>query len=69
VLEFEAGENSKILDTQLKDLKLKNSVLIGGIIRNNEYILPTGSTTIQDKDSVIIVTNNTTLNDMDDILI
>ncbi|MCR5307394.1 MAG: Trk system potassium transporter TrkA [bacterium] len=69
VLEFEAGENSKILDTQLKDLKLKNSVLIGGIIRNNEYILPTGSTTIQDKDRVIIVTNNTTLNDMDDILI
>ena len=69
VLEFEASENSKILNTQLKDLKLKNNVLIGGIIRNNEYILPTGSTTISDKDRVIIVTNNTTLNDMDDILV
>lgn len=69
VLEFEASENSKIINTQLKDLKLKNNVLIGGIIRNNEYILPTGSTTIKDKDRVIIVTHNTTLNDMDDVLI
>ena len=69
VLEFEASENSKIINTQLKDLKLKNNVLIGGIIRNNEYILPTGSTTIKDKDRVIIVTHITTLNDMDDVLI
>ena len=69
VLEFEASENSRIINTQLKDLKLKNNVLIGGIIRNNEYILPTGSSMIKDKDRVIIVTHNTTLNDMDDVLI
>ena len=68
VLEFEANEKSKILNTQLKDLKLKTNVLIGGIIRNNEYIVPTGSTEINDKDRVIIVTNNATLNDMDDCL-
>ena len=69
VIEFEASEKSKILNKQLKDLKLKNNVLIGGIIRNNEYILPTGSTIINDKDRVIIVTHNTTFNDLDDILV
>ncbi len=69
VLEFEASENSKILNTPLKDLKIKSNILIGGIIRNNEYILPIGSTVINDKDRVIIVTNNTTIKDMDDILI
>ena len=68
VLEFEASENSKLLNTPLKDLKLKENILIAGIIRNNEYILPMGSTTIKDKDRVIIVTNSKTLNDMDDCL-
>ena len=69
VLEFEASEKSKIINHPLKDLKVKSNSLIGGIIRNNEYILPTGSTIINDKDRVIIVTSNTTINDMDDILV
>ena len=68
VLEFEASENSKMLNVALRDLKLKDNILIAGIIRSGEYILPMGSTTIKDKDRVIIVTNNRTLNDMDDCL-
>lgn len=69
VLEFEATLKTKMLNIPLKDLKLKTNVLISGVIRNGEYILPIGSTTIQDKDRVIIVTNNATINDLDDCLV
>lgn len=68
ILEFEAGEKSKVINKALKDLKLKENVLIAGIARNNEYILPTGSTIIEKNDSVIVVTTNTILNDLDNIL-
>ena len=68
ILEFEAGEKSKVINKALKDLKLKENVLIAGITRNNEYILPTGSTIIEKNDSVIVVTTNTILNDLDNIL-
>ena len=69
VLEFRANEKSKVINKSLKDIKLKPNVLIAGITRNNEYILPTGSTTILKDDSVIVVTTNAILNDLDNILV
>ena len=69
ILEFEISEKSKVVNKALKDLKMKDNVLIAGISRNGEYILPTGSTTILENDSVIVVTTNAILNDLDDILV
>ena len=68
ILEFDVSENAKVLNKALKDLKLKPNVLIAGITRNGEYILPTGSTIIEKSDSVIVATTNTILNDLDNIL-
>ncbi len=68
ILEFKANERSKILNKALRDLKLKQNIIIAGVIRNEEYILPTGSTIIENNDSVIVVTTNTILNDLDNIL-
>ena len=67
-LEFKANEKSKILDICLKDLQLKDKILIAGIIRNGEVIIPSGNDMIKLNDSVIVVTTNQYLDDLDDIL-
>ena len=68
ILEFDVSEKAKVLNKALKDLKLKPNVLIAGIARNGEYILPTGSTIIEKNDSVIVATTNAILDDLDNIL-
>ena len=69
VSEFIASNNSKALNIQLKDLNLKKGILIGGIIREHQIIIPSGMTSIQERDSVIIVSKDIILNDLDDILV
>ena len=68
-LEFVAKPKSKVLNKQLKDIKLKDKVLIAGIIRNGESIIPNGADMIQAEDNVIVVTNGQYLDDLDDILV
>ena len=68
-LEFDAKMKSKVLNKQLKELKLKDKVLIAGIFRNGESIIPNGSDTIQPEDKVIVVTAGQYLDDLDDILV
>lgn len=69
VSEFLASPKSKALNILLKDLALKKDVLIGGIIRNHQIIIPSGMTAIQEGDSVIVVSKDIILNDLDDILV
>ncbi|MBR6071830.1 MAG: Trk system potassium transporter TrkA [Acholeplasmatales bacterium] len=66
--EFIASPSSKTLNIPLKDLQLKRDILIGGIIRNHQIIIPSGMTSIQERDSVIVVSNGMIINDLDDIL-
>ena len=67
-LEFKANEKSKALNISLKNLKLKKNLLIAGIIRDGEVIIPSGDSYIQTNDSVIVVTTNQYLDELDDIL-
>ncbi len=67
--EFLATLSSKVINTSLKDLELKKNVLIGGIIRDHQIIIPSGMTSIKENDSVIVVSKGRILNDLDDILI
>ena len=67
-IEFLVTESSKVLDIPLKYLTLKKNILIGAIIRNHQIIIPTGLTSIQKGDSVIVVSKDI-LNDLDEILV
>ena len=67
-LEFEVSSQSNVINTELRNLKLKGQILIAGIIRNGEFIIPKGSSKILPNDSVIVVTTGNILNDLDDIL-
>ena len=55
-LEFTVDESFNYTDISLKDLKIKQNVLIGGVVRNGEFILPDGKTTLILGDKVIVLT-------------
>lgn len=67
-LEFIVGDESKCINTPLKDLRLKKGILIAAIIHNNETKIPGANDVIKVNDSVIIVTSEHHLNSLDDIL-
>lgn len=67
-VQFIANKNSRLTNAPLKDLKLKENILIAAIIRNGESIIPSGSTTIQLGDSVIVVSKDYTLYELKDIM-
>lgn len=67
-LEFSIRENSQVADVPLKDLHLKNNLLIGCINRNGKIIIPRGNDCIQVGDTVIVVTTQKGLDDIQDIL-
>ena len=67
-LEFKIGQNAPGLGIPLRDLDLKENLLICGIFRDRRFILPDGDTAIQPEDRVIVVTGQARLNDFKDIL-
>ncbi len=68
VIEFTATDGFEGADTTLMELKLKSGLIVAGIIRNDELILPVGSSVIKPGDRVIIVTTNEGIGDLNDIL-
>ncbi len=54
ILEFVAREDSKITKKALKHTAFPRNAIIGGVIRNNESLIATGSTVIQAQDKVIV---------------
>ena len=67
-LEFKVLRNSACAGVPLKDLRLRQSVLIAALIRGNKSILPDGNTVIQPDDHAIVVSLAGRLKSLDDIL-
>lgn len=67
-LEFYVNENCKVANTPLKNLPLKKNILIAGIIRRNDVIIPDGNSMIYYNDHVIIITTDSHLEDLEEIL-
>lgn len=68
-LEFAVKESDdKLTDIPLKDLRLKDGLLIGCIIRGNKVIIPGGSDCIKPHDRVIVVTTIPRLTVLQNIL-
>ena len=56
IIEAEAMETSPIVGVPIKDVQLPVGMVAGAVIRNDEVIIPRGSTVIQPKDRVVIFT-------------
>lgn len=66
--EFTVKDTFEKINIPLKNLNIKKDVLVGGIVRNDEFILPSGNTEIQARDRVIIVSKENQINELKDIL-
>lgn len=67
-LEFRVNEQSRLVGVPLKELQLKDNLLIACINRKGIVITPGGQDSIQMGDTVVIVTTNQGFNDLKDIL-
>ncbi|MEE1229405.1 MAG: TrkA C-terminal domain-containing protein, partial [Lachnospiraceae bacterium] len=67
-VEFVIGEKARVVGVPIKDLTLKENLLIACINRNGQVIIPGGNDEMKAGDSVIIVTTIRGLTDIEDIL-
>ncbi|MDX8397622.1 MAG: Trk system potassium transporter TrkA [Mariprofundaceae bacterium] len=65
VLEAEALKTSAILGTPFRDLKLPTNTIIGAIIRNDEVIIPNGSSMVEAHDHVLLISQGNALREIE----
>ena len=68
VLEFQVLEESACVHVPLRELRLRENILISALIRGSKTILPNGSTVIMPGDHAIVVTAAGRLRSLDEIL-
>ncbi len=68
-LEFTVKPSFEKVGIPLKNLKIKKNVLVGGIVRGDDFILPSGDTEFALSDRVILVSAEKQINELKDILI
>jgi trk system potassium uptake protein TrkA len=55
VLEAEISDNSSIVNTAIEDLNLPHEVVVGGLVRDGEFLVPTSTLTVKSGDDLIIL--------------
>ena len=69
MVEFYVKRGFKQLDVKLKDLKLKENVLVAAILRGRNIIFPSGEDEIKEKDTIVLaIALSKEINDINDIL-
>ncbi len=67
-LEFNVTTDTDYTKVPLKDLQLKNNVLIAGILRKKRAIIPAGDDFMQKGDKIIVLASGHYISDLSDIL-
>ncbi len=67
-VEFTAVPSTSFLDKPLKELRLKDGMLVAAIAREGKTIIPDGNTSIHVGDRVIVMAKSFFLHELDDIL-
>ena len=56
IIEFQVNSQSKIIRKALKDVRFPDSAIVGAILREDKFILPTGETQFHPGDTVVVFT-------------
>ena len=67
-LEFTVKDGLDFLNVAFKELKLKENILIAGIIRDRKTIIPSGEDVLLSGDKVVILAANQRINNLSDII-
>lgn len=65
VIEFNAGQNTKIVGKKIKDIDLPQNSLILLISRGDENIIPSGDSVIDEGDTVLIIVSKASIEEID----
>ena len=68
ILEFNIKKDFKALNIKLKDLVLKEGVLIAAILRKEKIIFPSGNEEIKLRDTIVVIDKDSKIQDINDIL-
>ncbi len=63
-LEFQVGKSGGYIGKKLKDLAIRENVLIAAIVKGNKLIIPNGESTLEVGDIVLVVAKNSHLSDL-----
>ncbi|MBR4071613.1 MAG: Trk system potassium transporter TrkA [Clostridia bacterium] len=67
-LEFKVQNDFKYVKIPLKDMELKQNILVAGIIRGKKILIPSGNDTIEAGDRVVVLAAGQRLHDLSDII-
>ena len=68
-LEFNVAPGVPFIGKPLKDIDLKDGLLVVGIVRRNgQAVIPSGDDVLAEGDDVVVVTTNTRLRSLRDIV-
>ncbi len=67
-LEFIVQNEFEYCNIPLKDMAIKNNVLIAGIIRGRKTIIPSGNDVILPEDRIVVIAEGTRLSSLSDIM-
>lgn len=68
ILEFKIKNDFEKIDTKLKNIDIKEGILVLAILRGKNIIFPNGNDEIHRNDTIIVVQNNHNIKDINDIL-
>lgn len=67
-IEFPVTKEFEYIGIPLKELNIKKNYIVNGIVRNKEFIIPTGDTSFQEGDEVLVVTTEKNVNGLDSMI-
>ena len=68
MLEYYIKKDFKGIDKQIKDMKIKEGVLVVAILRGKNVIFPNGQDFIKEKDTIVVIDNSGSIIEINDIL-
>ena len=68
MLEFNVSNDFNGLNIKLKDLKIKNGILVIAILRDKQVLFPGGNDVILNNDIIVVIDSNNIIKDINDII-
>ena len=69
MVEFKVTNKFKKINCKIKDIELKDGVLITAILRGKNIIFPSGNDKIFENDTIVIINNESKIQELNDILV
>lgn len=69
MVEFKVTNKFKKINCKIKDIELKDGVLITAILRGKNIIFPSGNEKIFENDTIVIIDNESKIQELNDILV